>query len=359
MEISQERYFNKYPHPEANLTSFWIPYNFDTARDYAINNTLPDGWLPKGAKSLRIKPTANKKWSRRDWVLFNRQQTGYYRVLYDLLNYKYITKELNSGNLTKIHPYNRAQLLDDTRSFVETGRLPSSVLMELTSYLSREREYGPWAVAEKYLIDIKRSLSEGSPAYQKYSNFVVDLVQPFYEDYPLDDNEHDSLTQNSIRQIAVKLACEFGVEACLQKAKQSFDKFIQTGTFASPNNRGLIYEFGIRDANSSAIDSVWNRLHSTTNYEERQEILSSLGSINDKFELQKYLQKSFDSSVALTREERTTLFASVATKSQFGLTQAMDLLKNQLDEGNKHLILDTTLMMLASNINSSDLKEQV
>lgn len=359
MEISQERYFNKFPHPEANLTSFWIPYNFDTALNVAINVTRPDGWLPRNTKRLRIKPTKEKKWSRHDWVLFNKQQTGYYRVLYDLLNYKLINRELNEGDKNKIHPYSRAQLLDDTKDFVKTGRLPAGILMEMTQYLSREKEYGPWSVAEKYLTEIKRSLNEGSQAYENFNNFVANLVTPLYEEYPMNDFKRDSHVEGLTQQLAIKLACEFGVEACVSEAKKSFEKFIQTGTFASPNTRGLIYEFGIRNANASVIESIWNRMQSTTNNEERKEILTSLGSINDKEVLENYLHKSFDPSVALSREERTILYTSVATNSQFGLSKAVELLGTKLDEGCMHLVLDKTLLMLANNINSRDLKEQV
>lgn len=359
LQISQERHFNKYPHPEANLTSFWIPFNFDTKHNIAQEETSPDGWLPQGTKSMRIKPNRNKKWSRHDWVLFNKQQTGYYRVLYDLLNYKLLSRELNSGNVDSIHPYSRTALLDDTREFVKTGRLPSSILMELTKYLKREKEYGPWSVAEKYLTEIKRSMNEDSQAYKRFNSFVADLVEPLYQENRLNSFKRSSPVETSTQQIAIKLACEFGLESCVQEARESFDKFIQTGTFASPNARGLIYEFGIRDANASVIDSIWNRLHSTTNKEEREEILSSFGGIRDKSVLQSYLHKSVDPTVALSQEERTKLYASVATKGQFGLYSAIELLENHLDDSSKHLNLDRTLLTLANNIFSEDLKEKV
>lgn len=359
LEISQERYFNKYPHPEANLTSFWIPYNFDTAHNFAVNNTSPDGWLPATIKSMRIKPTPNKKWARRDWILFNRQQTGYYRVLYDLLNYKLIARELNSGNLNKIHPYNRAQLLDDTNDFVKTGRLPAGTLFDLTQYLSREKEYGPWSVAEKYLTEIKRSLDEDSEAYKIYTSFVANLVTPLYNQYSINRNAPESHVEKLTQQIAIRLACSFGVEECVQEAKKSFDTSMFRSAFESPNTRGLIYEFGMRDANSSVIDSVWNRFQSTTNRQERQEILESIGSIGDKLILQDNLYRTFDPYIAMSQEERTILFNSIVAKSKFGLAKAVELLNNQPDNGAKHLVLDAALSTLANNINLEDLKEQV
>lgn len=359
IDLYQERYFQKYPHPDAHRTSYSIPYNFDTKYNVAVDKTAPDGWFTKDAKSLRIKPTANKKWSRVDWVLFNKQQTGYYRILYDRLNYRFISEELRSGDINKIHPYSRAQLLDDTKHFVNSGRLPPSILMDLTQYLSREREYAPWAVAEKYLIEIKRSLNVNSTAYRTYTEFVANLVKGFYEDYPLNSNGRDTFLDSQKRQIAVRLACEFGVEACLRDSTKSVDQLIRTGEFASPNTRGLIYDFGIRNANASVINSIWNRLQFTTNYEERQDILKCIGSITNESAMEHYLQQCIDSSIALTTSERTVLYTSIATNSRFGLSKAIELLKNKLDEGCASLALDKTLPALADHINSEDLKHEV
>ncbi|XP_055321382.1 aminopeptidase N-like [Sitodiplosis mosellana] len=59
IQITQERYFHEAKHAEANLTSWWIPYNFDTANNIAMNDTRPDGWQkepnPKLSSQRSIK----------------------------------------------------------------------------------------------------------------------------------------------------------------------------------------------------------------------------------------------------------------------------------------------------------------
>lgn len=89
IQITQERFFHNQHNSKANLTSWWISYNFDTANNI-INDTKPDDWLAKGTKSKIIKPTENKNWTSNDWVIFNKQQTGFYRVIYDEKNYQLI-----------------------------------------------------------------------------------------------------------------------------------------------------------------------------------------------------------------------------------------------------------------------------
>lgn len=137
IQISQERCFYIYPHSDANLTTWWIPYNFDTANNVAINDTVAEGWLPKGIRSKIIEPNRNKNWTNSEWILFNKQQTGYYRVLYDLRNYQMLVKELKSASTDKIHPINRAQLVDDINYFVNIGRLPYHLLYDMNKLMSK------------------------------------------------------------------------------------------------------------------------------------------------------------------------------------------------------------------------------
>lgn len=136
--ISQERHFDKYPHADANSSTWWIPYNFDTANNVAINDTAAEGWLPKGVQSMIIEPSVQKNWTNSDWVLFNKQQTGYYRVLYDLRNYQMLVKELKSESTGKIHPINRAQLIDDIKDFVSIGRLPYHLLNDINKLMKND-----------------------------------------------------------------------------------------------------------------------------------------------------------------------------------------------------------------------------
>lgn len=361
IKISQERYFNKYPYPEQSSTTWWIPYNFDTANNVSFNNTSPDGWLPQGNKSTIIKPDGYRKWSAKDWVLFNKQQTGFYRVLYDEKNYNLILRELNSGNIGKIHPLSRSQFLDDVDAFVQSGRLPYNIYFDLIRYLRHETEYGPWMVATRSLLKTRRCLDERSDAYKKYNEYVAKIVKPFYELHTFDGCADDSFMKNVTRAMAIELACEFGIENCSEEAKQLLEQSVVNGNFSfkSSNTRGVIYKYGIRFANSNLTELIWNRMLSTENSEERQEILNSFGNIANQTLLTKYLYQTIDSNNSLSQEERMSLFIGVATRTKYGLLQAMNLLTNEADETRKHLDMSRALRILAENINSNDAKNRV
>jgi aminopeptidase N len=72
---------------------------------------------------------------------------GYYRVNYDQNNWDLLINFLKSDNYMKIHPVNRAQLLDDALNLARAGVLPYGTALELAEYLVKERDYIPWLSA--------------------------------------------------------------------------------------------------------------------------------------------------------------------------------------------------------------------
>ena len=137
---------------------WWVPITFsdpDTGFDNTYNNKL---WLKPEDKYLKITellPAADIP------VIFNVQQTGYYRVNYDKKNWRLIADQLNRDH-TKIHVINRAQLLDDAFNLAKSGMLDYETALSLTSYLSKETEYIPWSAALTGLSYVNKMLKRTS-----------------------------------------------------------------------------------------------------------------------------------------------------------------------------------------------------
>ena len=158
IELIQNRYLT-YPQDTTKRSAlYWIPYNFMTAQDTNYDNTKADNWL--GSRKTRIRPTASKNFTNNDFVLFNNGQTCYYRVLYDEKNYKLIAKALNSSVGDKFLVTTKAQLIDDAKNFVDTGRLNISIYLNLLQYLPRERSYLPFVAATRGISQISRLYAE-------------------------------------------------------------------------------------------------------------------------------------------------------------------------------------------------------
>lgn len=123
---------------------WWIPVSFTTSEEMNFNKTQPSKWIPR-TKKYQFED-GNLGQSR--WHIFNIQQTGYYRVNYELKNWVAITSHLtNIQHFKKIGSTNRAQLIDDSMNLARGGYLPYEIALNLSTYLQLEDDYVPWKAA--------------------------------------------------------------------------------------------------------------------------------------------------------------------------------------------------------------------
>lgn len=73
--------------------------------------------------------------------------SGFYRVNYEADNWKLLIKHLNSDKYMDISSVTRAQLIDDSLELARGGRLSYDTALNLTTYLTKERDYVAWQSA--------------------------------------------------------------------------------------------------------------------------------------------------------------------------------------------------------------------
>lgn len=332
--LHQQKYNEVYKPDEIDPTTWWIPYNFATAKNPVFNETMPLGWLPKETREKLIEPNNDLKWSKDDWLLFNRQQTGFYRVLYDEHNYNLVNEELNTGDPEKIHILTRTQYLDDLAEFVNSGRLPPTILFNALSYLEREKSYAPWVTASKTISNLKQILS-ASTKLDDFDAFVAKLVTPFYTNKTLDAIEGEGLFDKFSRSNAVDLACAFGVEQCLNETYTKFKDFIKSGNKPAPHNRGVIFGNGIRRAETSEILKFWTFFINTKSSDERKEAIISFGNIQNITDIELILNSTIVENTELSQSDRLSIIKSITERSQNGLTLTIQFLHRDLDNVNQ------------------------
>jgi aminopeptidase N len=109
----------------------------------------------KATNSITIDDEVDKS----EWMIFNTQVAHYYRVNYDLENWKLITQFLNDPQkYSKIAAVNRAQLIDDAMNLARADFLDYTVALDVTKYLRHERDYVPWKTAINNLLYIDSML---------------------------------------------------------------------------------------------------------------------------------------------------------------------------------------------------------
>ncbi|TGZ37501.1 Aminopeptidase N [Temnothorax longispinosus] len=207
--------------PEAR----WIPVTYTTQPDINFN-TLVGRLLQPPVSYLQFGFNAN--YSADDWIIFNIQQIGYYRVNYDDKSWTRIARFLSSENYAEIHVLNRAQIIDDAFHFMMSGKINSSIFWELTSYLSQETDYVAWYPMLKVIERMSYIYPFPESQQFKIKEMVLSRLVPllrkigYKECHPDENNEECPKEENhllkSLRQEAAKWACVFGDVDCRREA---------------------------------------------------------------------------------------------------------------------------------------------
>lgn len=116
-----------------NNKTWYIPFNYAVASNPDFRNTEATHYL-LNVTAMEVNDT---KIDSNDWLILNKQSTGYYRINYDNENWNLIIEALCQKHY-KIHPFNRAQLMHDAYYLSVANRLNHDILLKMLTYLKRE-----------------------------------------------------------------------------------------------------------------------------------------------------------------------------------------------------------------------------
>lgn len=363
VKLKQEKYTNNTKLNEIDSSSWYIPYNFVVGNN-GTNKTSPFGWIKKDVQEITIKSDNQTSWTDKDSLVFNKQQTGYYRVLYDEKNYDLINQRLET-DLTTIDSLSRAQILDDLYEFVNTDRVSPKIFCGTLQSLKEESSYAPWAVASKVIFDMQKNLV-GSGKEDNFNKVISNLVQPIYKKMTLNESENEEPYQKLTRHIAIDLACEFNVENCVKDTYAQFKTFIGSNDSVTPHFRNVAIVNGIRGANSDEIAKLWQFYVNSTAIDVRSEVVAGLANIQDEKTIEVYLNKTLDD--VPDKDERFTIIRTIVRRGQKGVSatinwllrdQVLEKVNSSLNDANRNSSVSIILQDLTSYVIKDDVNKQV
>ncbi|KAH8244401.1 hypothetical protein KR026_008425 [Drosophila bipectinata] len=160
---------------------WWIPLTFTMQESSDFQRTLPEAWLTPDKPKLHLNLTLPQG----DWVIFNLQALGYYRVEYDEHNLKLLAKAL-FNNFRSIHVLNRAQIVSDVLFLRRQGRISWNNAFEVLKYIIDEDEYEPlmafvvgvtngfWGLSPDTSISIAKWLGIAGKWYAEFISYTFD-----------------------------------------------------------------------------------------------------------------------------------------------------------------------------------------
>lgn len=125
-----------------------------------------------------------------EWIKFNKDQVGYYRVKYEPDMWMSLNAALEK-DVNLMSTLDRASLINDVFSLAEGLQVPYDTALTMTKYLKAEKNFVPWEVSASKLRGI-RNLLYYTEHYTKFKQYVVQLVDEAFKsiDWTVDPDAH-------------------------------------------------------------------------------------------------------------------------------------------------------------------------
>ncbi|KAL1513226.1 hypothetical protein ABEB36_002662 [Hypothenemus hampei] len=285
---------------DSNITDsnelWYVPITYVTQEERKVKTI----WLEHIAETvLNLSDTSNDS-----WILLNIEETGFFRVNYDIHNWNLLTKQL-AKNPNKIPVSNRGHLIDDAFQLANTGHINYTIAFNLVKYLTNvEINYVPWYAALRNMEELRVIISNYEYS-GLYENFILKLVRPMFDELGTDEKSDDTQNEKLLRLLIVTSACQLRYSKCSQWARSSYDRWMKSD---NPNSNNIIpvdYKYivqcsAIKSGGPEEWDFLWNRtLSPSISPADLETAYLSLGCTYDPWLINRYLEYSLDGNMTL------------------------------------------------------------
>nr|XP_049616270.1 thyrotropin-releasing hormone-degrading ectoenzyme isoform X1 [Syngnathus scovelli] len=243
------------------------------------------------------------------WLLGNINQTGYFRVNYDLQNWKLLIEQLHADPQV-ISVANRAGLIDDAFNLARAGYLPQGVPLQLMAYLPEEASFLPWHAASRALYQLDKLLDR-TDDYNLFSDYVLKQVATRYHQMGWPSNAVNgeggvlqaAYQTEELQRELIMLACSFGNKQCHRQAVAYISDWISSNkNRIPPNIRDVVYCTGVSLMDEDVWEFIWMKFHSSNAVSEKKILLEALTCSDNAFLLNRLLNLSLTSELVAEQD---------------------------------------------------------
>uniref|UniRef100_A0A3Q4MTV6 Aminopeptidase n=1 Tax=Neolamprologus brichardi TaxID=32507 RepID=A0A3Q4MTV6_NEOBR len=226
------------------------------------------------------------------WLVGNINQTGYFRVNYDLQNWKLLIQQLHTNPQVNL-------------VCIQAGYLPQGVPLQLIGYLPEEMSFLPWHAASRALYQLDKLLDR-TDEYRLFSDYVLKQVASRYHQMGWPTNGpgtegnvlQASYQTEELQRELIMLACSFGNKQCHRQAVAYISDWISSNkNRIPPNIRDIVYCTGVSLMDEDVWEFIWMKFHSSNAVSEKKILLEALTCSDNTFLLNRLLNLSLTSDL--------------------------------------------------------------
>ncbi|XP_060803818.1 glutamyl aminopeptidase isoform X2 [Amyelois transitella] len=248
-------------------------------------------WFSDKANEVSLKLDTEE-----NWLKINNNQVGYYRVNYTEDMWQNLIKQLKEKTNRQLTISDRAHLLNEVFALAEARVVPYNLALDLTTYLSEERDYVPWDTATNIFSDLSKKL-RNTTAYDDLMIYVQILITPLYESQTW-ERISGSVIQGLLRSLVLRTATWCELPAAVSRVSSLLHEWLRhpdsLDARIEPDLRDFVYYEGMKSASQSEWDTMWEIYQREEDAQEQAKLRAALAAPRNSDILLKYLNLSWD-----------------------------------------------------------------
>uniref|UniRef100_A0A3B4WT27 Thyrotropin-releasing hormone-degrading ectoenzyme n=1 Tax=Seriola lalandi dorsalis TaxID=1841481 RepID=A0A3B4WT27_SERLL len=236
------------------------------------------------------------------WLLGNINQTGYFRVNYDLQNWKLLIQQLHT-NPQIISVGNRAGLIDDAFNLARDNWLQK---LHTVCFLAEACFNDICATFIRKKTEERNRKQGNTNKHPQNIDYVLRQVASRYHQMGWPTNgpgSESNVLQASyqteeLQRELIMLACSFGNKQCHRQAVAYISDWISSNkNRIPPNIRDIVYCTGVSLMDEDVWEFIWMKFHSSNAVSEKKILLEALTCSDNTFLLNRLLNLSLTSDL--------------------------------------------------------------
>nr|ADZ05467.1 aminopeptidase N2 [Cnaphalocrocis medinalis] len=318
-----------------------LPLTYTTSRNPDWENLTPSEVMLGKTHQIPIEPGY-------DWVIFNVQQQGIYRVNYDTKTWENIANSLRSNHAT-IHHLNRAQIVDDVFALMRSENMKYDLGFRVLDFLKQDTSYFSWYPAITGLNWIRNRFLHLPEVLAQYDEQMYEFLDAVIKDLGYDVPSVEPVTKTLNRFYTLTFACNIGHKGCTEDAVQKFRAYRDgTSSSVNPNLRRHVFCQGLREGGYEDWKFLKERLLRSNNQADSIAMLRSLGCTPNEQAIQEYLEMLLSDNIKA--QDRLNGFTFLFMGNRGNSKVALQFLKQRVADIRAAVILPASFNSILSNM---------
>jgi len=320
LKFSQQRY------PAGNGEIYAIPLTFATKSNAKFDEKTAGYWIKTKEEEVDVNVFGLNE---TDWIIFNNQQVGYYRIDYSDDLWLAIADGLRH-DVKKIHLINRRILQEELYIGMSVSKsISASTMLEMLNTLENEDSYLVWNDANTNFQFLNRTLFN-TIVYENYMEFLQAITKPIIDEigYEATDSEPTEITQLRLR--AKTINCYAFDDNCMRHEHTKLIKYHENES----ENPAPDFCTGFRLAEQEIYDHYLHELITNSSLKNRHLIAQTIHCTLNKDFLGVLVTAIEDDKNILTAYERGNITNFMLTSSPISFNVAFDYIRRNVEKIN-------------------------